>query len=155
MSPLTELTWAFQNPAIQSYTDLTPSSRIFGLHPSTWMSERTVSSSVSSPQTSHWPLSSGGRLSQEAKWQPQGITVNLKNIHSWRVHKTTWLFHLKKKKKTSLDSLKARATLHTSAVQPNPAWTETDVDVLTHCGWVLERKTKRLGRGLLSFCCIY
>ena len=115
-------------------------------------------------QTSYRPLCSGGRLSQEAMWQLQGITVNLKRKKKGFIpEECTSLRDCFKN--TSSDSLKRRVTLHTSygckAIKtwhPNRWWK-------SYLNWNWHKCTdtllvvlgaNRTGMGLLSLSsCIY
>lgn len=113
----------------------------------------TVSSSVCSSRTSYWPLCSGGRLSQEAMWQLQGITVNLKkkekkgfkpeectsrNDFSTIPHQT-----LSKGEPHYIPHTAEKPSrLDASTRDGNSDWTKT------RCWWFLG--TNRTGMGLLS-----
>lgn len=119
------------------------------------------SSSAHGSQTSYWPLCSGGRLSQEAMWQLQGITVNLKKKKGFVPEELTSGHDCSRIPHQSLSKGELHYIPHT-AVKPsrldattrdgNPSWTETDMNVLTHCWWFLGTNRTRMGLLSLSFC---
>lgn len=131
--------------------------------PQSRMSIWRRSSSMHSSQTSYWPLCSGGCLSQEAMWQLQGITVNLKKKKGFIPEEWTRLHDCSRIPHRSLSKGELHYIPHTAAKPSrldattrdgNPTWTETDMNVLTHCWWFLGTNRTRMGLLSLSFCVI-
>lgn len=111
-----------------------------------------------SPQTSYWPLCPGRRLSQEAMWHLQGITVNLKRGKKGFIPEECTSLHDCSRiphQTLSKGELHYNTSYGCEAIETwrlNPWWKSylnwTDVNVRTHCWWFLG--TNRTGMDFLS-----